>query len=63
MKKVFPDRWLEDLPRTHPVFTAFYDIREVFPQPPYGRYLTPRYLGYRTIRAAHDDRQLQQRPE
>jgi hypothetical protein len=45
MQKVFPDRWLEELPRSHPIWTCFYDISGVFPQAPYARSLTPRYLG------------------
>jgi len=45
MKKVFPDRSLEELPRTHPIWTCFYDISNIFPPPPYQRYLIPQYLG------------------
>jgi hypothetical protein len=45
MKLVFPDRSLEEVPRTHPIWTCFYDISNVYPEPPYGRFLTPQYLG------------------
>ena len=45
MRAVFPDRSLEELPRTHPIFTCFYDISNVFPPPPYNRSQIPRYLG------------------
>lgn len=44
MKLVFPDRSLEELPRTHPIFNCFYDISNLFPTPPYGGFL-PQYLG------------------
>lgn len=50
MRMVFPDRVLEELPRTHPIFNCFYDISNVFPPPPpvYSRYersLIPQYFG------------------
>jgi len=45
VRMVFPDRQLEELPRSHPVFNCFYDISNLFPQPPYSQYLVPRYLG------------------
>jgi len=45
MLLVFPDRALEELPRTHPIFTCFYDISNVFPEPPYSQDLRPQYLG------------------
>jgi hypothetical protein len=45
MKLVFPDRSLEELPRTHPIFTCFYDISDLHLPPPYNRYLMPQYLG------------------
>jgi hypothetical protein len=45
MKRVFPDRSLEVLPRTHPIWTCFYDISDLKIEPPYSRYLTPEYLG------------------
>jgi hypothetical protein len=45
LKKVFPDRSLAEVPRTHPIWTCFYDITKVFPQPPYARNLLPQYLG------------------
>ncbi len=45
LKKVFPDRSLTEVPRTHPIWTCFYDITKVFPEPPYARYLAPQYLG------------------
>ncbi len=45
MKQVFPDRSLEELPRTHPIWTCFYDISKLFPEPPYSKWLTPKYMG------------------
>jgi hypothetical protein len=45
MKKVFPDRSLEVVPRTHPIWTCFYDISKLNIEPPYERWLTPQYLG------------------
>jgi hypothetical protein len=45
MKRVFPDRSLEELPRTNQIWTCFYDISHVFPEPPYAKMLQPRYLG------------------
>jgi hypothetical protein len=45
MKMVFPDRSLEELPRTHPIFTCFYDISNLQLPPPYQQYLTPMYFG------------------
>jgi hypothetical protein len=45
MKMVFPDRSLEELPRTHPIFTCFYDISNLQLPPPYQEWLTPVYLG------------------
>jgi hypothetical protein len=45
MKMVFPDRSLEELPRSHPIFTCFYDISSLQLPPPYSQYLTPVYLG------------------
>jgi hypothetical protein len=45
LKRVFPDRSLEELPRTHPIFTCFYDISQLFPPPPYSQWLVPHYLG------------------
>jgi hypothetical protein len=45
LKKVFPDRSLEELPRDHPIFTCFYDISKLFPPPPYAQWLVPQYLG------------------
>jgi len=45
MKLVFPDRSLEELPRSHPIFNCFYDISKLFPPPPYSRNLIPQYLG------------------
>jgi hypothetical protein len=45
MRMVFPDRSLEELPRTHPIFTCFYDISNLHLPPPYSQYLTPVYLG------------------
>jgi hypothetical protein len=45
MKQVFPDRSLEELPRTHPIWTCFYDISKLMIEPPYSRNLTPQYFG------------------
>ncbi len=45
MRLVFPDRSLEELPRTHPIFTCFYDISNLDLPPPYNWDLVPRYLG------------------
>jgi hypothetical protein len=45
MKRVFPDRSLEELPRTHPIWTCFYDISDLAIEPPYSRNLVPQYLG------------------
>jgi hypothetical protein len=45
MKQVFPDRSLEELPRTHVIFNCFYDISKLFIEPPYSRFLTPQYFG------------------
>ena len=45
MKIVFPDRSLEEIPRSHEIFKCFYDISELFPIPPYSRALVPQYLG------------------
>jgi len=45
MSRVFPDRSLEEIPRTHPIWTCFYDISQLLPPPPYGRFLTPQYFG------------------
>jgi hypothetical protein len=45
MKLVFPDRSLEELPRTHPIWTCFYDISKLMIEPPYSRQLTPQYFG------------------
>jgi hypothetical protein len=45
MKRVFPDRSLEELPRTHPIWTCFYDISSLSIEPPYSEFLTPQYFG------------------
>jgi hypothetical protein len=45
MKQVFPDRSLEEIPRTHPIWTCFYDISKLMIEPPYSRFLTPQYFG------------------
>jgi len=45
MKQVFPDRSLEELPPTHPIWTCFYDISDLNIEPPYFEYLLPRYFG------------------
>jgi len=45
MKKVFPDRSLEELPRTHKIWNCYYDISNVLIDPPYDQHLTPQYFG------------------
>ncbi len=47
MKKVFPDRSLEELPRTHMIWKCFYDISDLDIEPPpiYSRYFIPQYFG------------------
>jgi len=48
MRLVFPERSLELIPRTHKIFTCFYDISdlELPPPPTYARqYLDPQYYG------------------
>jgi hypothetical protein len=45
LKQVFPDRSLEELPRTHPIWSCFYDISKLMIEPPYAQYLTPQYFG------------------
>ena len=45
MKRVFPDRSLEELPRTHPIWTCFYDISSLAIKPPYSSFLVPKYFG------------------
>jgi hypothetical protein len=47
LKMVFPDRSLEEVPRTDPIWNGFYDISKLFIIPPYSRNLTPEYLGMR----------------
>ncbi len=45
MRRVFPDRILEELPRTHPIWTCFYDISDLSIEPPYSKFLMPQYFG------------------
>jgi hypothetical protein len=47
MKKVFPDRSLEELPPTHAIWTCFYDISDldIKPHPIYDQYMIPQYFG------------------
>ncbi len=45
MRKVFPDRQLVELPRTHPIWTCFYDISSLDIEPPYSRFNRPQYFG------------------
>jgi hypothetical protein len=45
MRLVFPDRTLEVLPRTHPIWKCFYDISNLSIEPPYAQFYTPQYLG------------------
>jgi Domain of unknown function (DUF4159) len=47
LKMVFPDRSLEEVPRTDPIWSTFFDISKLFPEPPYSRWLVPQYLGMR----------------
>lgn len=51
LKKVFPDRSLEELPRTHQIWKCFYDISNIPIKPPpiYDQSLVPQYFGI------HDD--------
>ena len=44
MRLVFPERSFEEMQRTHPIFTCFYDISSLDIDPPYGGY-PPQYLG------------------
>jgi hypothetical protein len=46
MRMVFPDRRLEDVPPTDPIWTTFYDISDLKIIPPYGGY-PPKYMGIR----------------
>jgi len=45
LKQVFPDRLLEEIPRTHPIWKSFYDISDLSIVPPYSQFLIPQYLG------------------
>ncbi|MBN1569137.1 MAG: DUF4159 domain-containing protein [Acidobacteria bacterium] len=45
LRQVFPNRSLEELPHTHPIWTCFYDISDLSIEPPYSRFLTPQYFG------------------
>jgi hypothetical protein len=45
MKRVFPNRSLEELPRTHQIWNCFYDISNLMIEPPYSKFLTPQYFG------------------
>jgi len=45
MKRVFPDRSLEELTRSHPIWTCFYDISKLMIEPPYSRFYVPQYFG------------------
>lgn len=45
MKRVFPNRPLEELPRSHDIWKCFYDISGVMIEPPYNRFLEPQYFG------------------
>ena len=45
MKRVFPDRALEILQGTHPIWKCFFDISDLKIEPPYFEYLTPQYFG------------------
>ena len=47
LQKVFPDRFLEELPWTHQIWKCFYDISNVrlAPPPIYDQSLKPQYFG------------------
>jgi hypothetical protein len=45
MRKVFPNRQLIELPRTHQIWTCFYDISKLDIVPPYDRFNKPQYFG------------------
>ncbi len=47
MKLVFPNRSLEELPRTDQIWTCFYDISKLNIEPPYSKFLKPQYFGMR----------------
>jgi hypothetical protein len=47
MSLVFPDRSLEVVPSTDPIWTCFYDISKLDLPPPYDRFYIPQYLGIR----------------
>jgi hypothetical protein len=50
LKAVFPERALEELPRSHPIFTCFYDISDLSLEPPYSRFNRPEYWGMKDDR-------------
>ncbi len=50
LRMAFPDRSLEEVPRTDPIWDCFYDISKLFPEPPYSKWLVPQYLGMRDDR-------------
>ena len=35
----------DELSRTHPIWSRFYDISKTYQEPPYARFLAPQYLG------------------
>jgi hypothetical protein len=47
LRLVFPDRALEELPRSHPIFTCFYDVSNLYLPPPpiYRQSEVPQYFG------------------
>jgi hypothetical protein len=45
MRRDFPDRVLEEVPRTDPIWTCFYDISKLNIEPPYQRWFIPQYFG------------------
>ncbi len=47
LRQVFPERSLEEVPRTDPIWTCFYDITNVWIEPPYSRFNQPAYYGMR----------------
>jgi len=47
MKRVFPNRNLEELPPTHQIWKSFFDVSDLKMEPPpiYGRTYVPQYFG------------------
>jgi hypothetical protein len=47
LRQVFPERNLEEVPRTDPIWTCFYDLSNLWIEPPYARFYRPEYYGMR----------------